>query len=160
METIAKQATEVFCALMDGMNGKSHLKILNDPFMPLVIERIAEKIKFGLHTASLYSLSHYYEFDGDLMADPEMCFIVADNRRQAGDYELTFIVPYMYHQASAMIYEESIVIDSHIVPDKYIPPMQHKHAHFANQWLINIQQQGFLIQLEKGKTIRLSDDDE
>ncbi len=137
MKTINRGATEIFCALIDGMHGKPHLKILNDPFMPLVIERLAGNLPFGLHTASLYSLSHYFVQNGDLMADPEMCFIVVDNRRQARDYELTFIVPYLYHMASAMIYEESIVIENRIIPDEYKRPMQLRHTAFANQWLEN-----------------------
>lgn len=125
--------------------------------MRLVIERLVGNLPFGLHTAGLYSLSHYFVQNGDLMADPEMCFIVVDNRRETKEYELTFIVPYMYHVASAAIYEESIIIENRIIPDRYIRPMQLRHAAFANQWLENVRQQGFLTQLQNGSITQISD---
>ena len=40
-----------------------YLNITSDGFMPLVIERLSEK---------LISLSHYFESNGDLVSDPDM----------------------------------------------------------------------------------------
>lgn len=53
----------------------NHIKIVNGSWMPLTIEEIGE----GPHGYPAISVCHYYEQQGDLMRDPEMCFeIVPD----------------------------------------------------------------------------------
>jgi len=50
--------------------GEFHLRLVNDPYMPLVIEKISD---------NEVSVAHYGELNGDAMRNPEMVFkIVPD----------------------------------------------------------------------------------
>ena len=80
METLNKFSTKIFCDLLERMQGKQHLKIMNEPFMPLTIEKIGEGIITPWGEGEQYSLCHYYEQNGDLMRDPEMCFVIAKHQ--------------------------------------------------------------------------------
>jgi len=144
METLNKFSTKIFCELIEKMQGKQHLKIINEPFMPLTIEKIGEGIITPWGEGEQYSLCHYYMQNGDLMQDPEMCFVIAGHH----DYllyawEKAKIVPYSYEQANLAIYEVSVTFTSNKM-DKYNRTLQLHHIVFANQWLQNIVQQGFL----------------
>jgi hypothetical protein len=144
MKTLNQFSTKTFCSLLDHMNGHQHLKIINEPFMPLTIEKIGENIDTYWGEASLYSLCHYYEQNGDLVQDPEMCFIVAGRpEEKIGSFEGIKIIPYMYQQANLGIYEESITFKNNEM-EKYSRTLQLHHVVFANQWLQNIVEQGFL----------------
>jgi len=142
MKTLNINSTKIFCLLIDKMNGKQHLKIENEPFMQLTIEHI--EYAYG-GEAKLYSLCHYYVQLGDLMADPEVCFIVVDNRGdQTEAYGEVQVTPYSFKQANMGINEESLSFNDNGVIIKCDDGMQQKHAEFAGIWLTNIQQQGFL----------------
>jgi len=54
-----------------GWRPSLYLKILNPPYMELVIEAIDESGPCGLPAISV---AHYGEQNGDAMRDPEMCF--------------------------------------------------------------------------------------
>ncbi|MBD1362989.1 hypothetical protein IDJ77_04125 [Mucilaginibacter sp. ZT4R22] len=141
METLNKFSTKIFCELVDKMQGKQHLKIFNEPFMPLTIER-AGTVYWG--HGEIISLCHYYKQNGDLMQDPEMCFIMIDKRESdKKDFEKVMLIPYLYQQANMGIYEESLTFKNEIVKE-YDVYLQQQHADFANQWLQSIVQQGFL----------------
>jgi hypothetical protein len=63
MKAVNKQAKKVLDYLRDHMED-GHLKISNSPaFMPVYFEQVGGEI---------YSMAHYGECNGDLMADPEM----------------------------------------------------------------------------------------
>ena len=141
MKALNKNSTRIFCALLDRMNSRQHLKIINEPFMPLTIEKIGE---IYWEDGSLVSLCHYYEQNGDLLQDPEMCFVVVDQReKEQTAYEKVMIVPYLYQQANLGIYEGSMTFKNNVV-DHCDSSLQLQHVIFANQWLQNIQEQGFL----------------
>jgi hypothetical protein len=141
METLNQNSNRIFCALIDKMQGKQHLKIVNEPYMPLIIERIGEAYGGEAH---LYSLCHYYLQNGDLMQDPEMCFIEADHRENDAQLlDKVKIAPYLYQQANLGIYQESITVKNNEFT-AISHDLQSEHTQFANQWLINIERQGFL----------------
>jgi hypothetical protein len=77
------------------------------------------------------------------MRDPEMVFIVVDNRKETKDYHLIGIYPQMYQQDNLGLYEESACIENNAIIT-YKPFLQKEHGSFASQWLQNIKQQGFL----------------
>ncbi len=142
MKTLNVDSTKIFCMLIDKMNGKQHLKIENEPFMPLTIEHIGDA--YG-GEAKLYSLCHYYVQLGDLMADTEVCFIVVDHRgNQTEAYGEVQVTPYSFKQANMGIDEESLTFNENGVIEKCDDGMQYEHAEFAEIWLTNIRQQGFL----------------
>lgn len=152
MKTLDKNATQIFCRIIEAMNGNRHLKIINEPFMPLTIERIGEQIITPVGAGLPFSLCHYYEQNGDLMQDPEMCFVVVDHRQQDQALQQASIYPYMFRQANLGIYEESIIIENDRLSKRY-EKMQAEHALFANQWLKNIKGQGFLKSTSNAGTI-------
>jgi hypothetical protein len=73
---LSPQATAVMDTLTEGMSVGSYKKIdsAEDVFMALHVEYIGE-CNLGL----IFSLSYYYTQHGDLMRDPEMLFIKAED---------------------------------------------------------------------------------
>ena len=144
MKTLNQDSTKIFCALLDRMTGGQHLSIENEPFMSLTIEKIGENVDTYWGDACLYSLCHYYMQNFDPMQDPEMCFIMVDKREaDTTAWDKVKIIPYIYQQANLSIYEEIITFKGNEI-DKYDRTLQLQHVIFANQWLQNIQAQGFL----------------
>jgi len=144
MKTLNKNSNIIFCALLKKLDGNQHLKIDNDGFMPLTIERIGESIITPYGLASHYSLCHYYEQSGDLMKDPEMCFIVVDQRLDdTQNYKKVKIIPSLFQQDNLGLFQESVLIIGNVTK-KFAPQMNADHAAFANIWLANIKSQGFL----------------
>lgn len=142
MKTLNIDSTKIFCLLLDKLNSNQHLKIENEPFMPLTIEHIGDAYN---GEAKLYSLCHYYVQLGDLMQDPEVCFIVVDGRGYETEaFEKVQITPYSFRQANMGIDDESIAFNENGIVKNCDDDMQHEHAEFAEIWLTNIAQQGFL----------------
>jgi hypothetical protein len=136
-------ATKAFDAILVRMNGVQHLKMENEPFLPLTIECIGLDVGTPYGAGKLYSLCHYYVQNGDLMQDPEMCFVIVDNRTESEQYpELLSIFPYMYQLAALGIFQESILMENNRLT-KFNRRMQNEHTVFANQWLRNIKSQGY-----------------
>lgn len=99
-----------------------YLKLQAPGFMDLVIERIGD---------NRISLSHYYEQNGDLMADPDIEVIVdRDNGTIRG---ATFQQDNMgiYHSA----YQGDKLVDDYLAKEL---------NEFLNQWLNNIKAQGHI----------------
>jgi hypothetical protein len=143
MKKINQQATKIFCQLLKKMNCKEYIKLVSENFMPLSIEQIEGQINTPWGVSKLYSVSHTYEQNGDLMRDPEMVFIVRDKRNGEKDYDNIHVYPQMYQQDNLGLYEESACIQNGQLTT-FIKTWQHGHCSFANMWMKNIQQQGFL----------------
>lgn len=143
MKKLNLHATRIFSELLKLLNGKQHKKLLSEGFMPLTIEELENNLLTPWGVGTTYSFCHYYEQAGDLMRDPEMVFIVVDNRKDENDHEALQIYPKMYQQDNMGIYEESITIVNSQVKS-YIRAWQAAHTHFAQQWLMNIKTQDFL----------------
>jgi len=144
MKTLNPNSTRLFCQLIEKMQGRDHLKIENEPFMPLTIEKLDEKNGLrGQAKTSLYSLAHYYTLNGDLMSDPEMTFLLLEPEN-AG--EEICIYPRSFAQSDMGIYEESLIF---IFPGvmQIHENMQFQHTEFADVWLGNIRDQKYLEQL-------------
>jgi len=138
MKQLNSKSTRIFLQLVKKMGEADHLKIESKSFMPLTLEFL-HKVLTSSGEGRLYSLSHTYVQNGDLMRDPEMCFIVVPD---PGSTE-TLIYPQMYQQDSLGLYEESVHINGGKVAG-FIPVWQASHCTFANRWLKNILAQGFL----------------
>lgn len=99
-------------------------RIVRDPYMPLVVERTGP---------DRVSLAHYYEQNGDLMADPEMEIRV---------HAETGMAEALHYQQDGLgifrrVYEER---DGKI----FVRPRQKKEQNtFLEQWLLNLKRQGF-----------------
>ncbi|TXJ24917.1 MAG: hypothetical protein E6Q24_15330 [Chitinophagaceae bacterium] len=143
MRQINEPATRIFCRLLEKMGNHESLQFTSEGFMPLTMEKVIEPVATDTGSGALYSLCHYYDEYGDLMRDPEMCFIVVDNRQHPKDYERLHIYPQYYRQDNAGLQEESIRIENNRVVS-FIKVWQYAHCQFANLWLRNINRQGFL----------------
>lgn len=144
MKHLNDNSTRIFCLLMDKMGKTDYLKIENEPYMPLSIERIGEAYN---NEAGVFSLSHSYAQNGDLMRDPEVCFIVVDHREEtepkAGEVQIT---PYSFRQDNLGLFEESMFVRNGVIILCH-DSAQHEQTEFADEWLNNIELQGFLNQL-------------
>jgi hypothetical protein len=124
MKYLNQQATKIFLQLIN--SGKDKISN-NDGFMPVHIERIYE-----VDNGHIYSLAHYYEQNGDLMADPEVCFF---HHTKQG-----FIFPISFQQDSLGIYDESVLFQDGKITHVHLPKQRDLTA-FANQWMRNIKLQ-------------------
>lgn len=143
MKKLNKKATQIFCSLISQLE-EGYKQFTSEGFLPLSVERIGGDVKTPWGIGSLYSLCHYYKQQGDLMQDPEMCFIVVDNRSESNPHlDFVGIYPYYFKQANVGCIEESAVIENNSLL-QYKARMQADHTAFANIWLSNIKEQGFI----------------
>jgi len=143
MKKLNEQATRIFCGLLEKLKDQEYVQLKNVGHMPLSMEKITDLIQTDEGPATLYSLSHHYEQNGDLMYDPEVCFIVIDKRQHPKDYAAIHIYPQSFRQDNIGMQDESI----HMSNDKitsFIKLWQEEHCLFANLWLKNIKTHGFL----------------
>ncbi len=124
MKTIAK-----IINIFGGAN-KLYASIENSPFMRLVIEDIGT----GPRGYQAISVAHYFEQNGDLCQDPEMCFELVP---QAGHiaYE-----PFLFQQAIPPIYQE--VFENGPASENL--RLRRQLTLFAKMWDRNLQEQGFV----------------
>lgn len=92
-------------------------------FMPVHVEHIGN---------GCLSVAHYGEQNGDAMRDPDMVFW----RNPLGEW-----MPVSYRNDYAGLDQESVVEWKEGIPYRYMPKLQADQARFANQWMINIQEQ-------------------
>ena len=126
MRTLNKQSTQTMNKMVELLED-GYIKIDNTcaSFLPVSVERIFESEKYRI-----ISVAHYYEQNGDLMADPEMCFI---NIKAVGSF-----LPSYFKQASIGMEQESIIMENGEIKG-YRAKMQADHTSFANMWLRNIK---------------------
>jgi len=114
---------------IDGLNGGTHRRYEAPGYMPLVVERLYED-----GAATVYSLTHYGEQNGDAMRDPDMELKID---HAAGTVEpLTFRNDYMG------IFDQVYITRNG--QKLYSPRLRTDLDSFLWQWLKNIQDQGFL----------------
>ena len=128
MKTLNATATKTLKTMMDMMeDGYIKIDNANGSFMPVSVEQIFENEKF-----KQISISHYYEQNRDLMADPEMILIF---EKASG-----LFIPSYFKQDNLGIEQESVIMNlGEIVGVR--SKMQADHTSFANMWLINIKYQ-------------------
>jgi len=108
-----------------------HDKFHTEPYMDVSVEYIGH-CNLGL----LFSIAHYYEQNGDLMRDPEMCFI------KGGDGEY---YPYYYRQDGLGIEWECIIWDEKGSVQGIQKNEQEDQAVFAGTWMRNIKRQQEMV---------------
>lgn len=128
MKQLSKESTKTLNKLV-GMVEDGYIKVDNTDgvFMSVNVEVIFDDDKY-----KIVSLAHYYLQNGDLMADPEVCFLLDKGH---GMY-----YPISYKQDSIGVEEESVeMVNSEI--KKVNLSLQLEHTRFANMWLKNIKRQ-------------------
>jgi len=130
MKCLSQKAKTIFLKLMKiMMDNGGYAKIKNsEVYMAVVVESIGST-PLGLEV----SVAHYYKQNGDLMADPEMVFLVSDVN---GD-----IYPFSYLQHGLGLNQVAVRLEGSKIFIKQ--KLQRDITRFANQWMKNIQQQQF-----------------
>jgi len=103
-------------------------------YMPLHLEILYtgyEGTKF--QDWKIVSIAHYGELNGDLMRDPEMCFLVKNE----------VCIPYYFRNDYAGVEQELIDASypDNIFIDERVIQLQKGQVSFANIWLSNIHSQ-------------------
>ena len=127
MHAINEQSKKIMEALIAQLDD-GYLKLDNSSgtFMPLSVEKVTDEPSF----TAVYSLAHYGEQNGDLMADPEMTFGECDHEF----YPLSFRNDYVG------IYQQ-------VITEQVDLKRQRELAEFTAIWLENIvDQQKLTIQ--------------
>jgi hypothetical protein len=99
-------------------------------YMPLCIEYVGPGPRGGL----LVSIAHYYEQQGDLMADPDL---VVEIVRQTGEW-----LPVSFQQDNLGIYQEAVTVegDGLVLRSKLVDDLQQ----FMRIWDSALREQGFV----------------
>jgi hypothetical protein len=133
MQALSQEATKIFLTLIkEAEKNEGNAKIENnDAFMPVFVERV-ESFIYGMVKAVSYSVAHYGEQNGDLMADPEMTFIFVE--------ELEMVIPSSFKNDYAGSNRISIFQGADKVW-KIDLKGQADQTLFAEDWLNNIKAQ-------------------
>lgn len=111
------------------------VKLQSGGFMPLVVERIRPD---GI------SVAHYYEQNGDLMADPEMTFWLGVD----GAYYATG-----FRQDGIAQNRTSVYFYGGAQPVKFHAREQAGQSSFAGIWMQNLRSQGFFAEAKQQQAI-------
>jgi len=130
--TVYEVNYEKLLPLIKGMDFEDncHKRLKSSGFMDLVVERLGTR-DINKKEAEIYSLSHYYEQNGDLMVDPDMEIAVYHDIKMAE--ALT------YQQDNLGIYQV-------VYPEsgKFISKYKTELNRFLGQWLTNIKNQRYV----------------
>jgi hypothetical protein len=124
VKALDNKAEQVFRRLTDGLLkvGNSRRIDNSTSFMPLHVEVIGRHGRWPI-----FSLAHYYEQNGDLVCDPDVTFLLADQV-----YPLTFEQGGVVHQVAVQFKNGAIHLNE---------PLQAQITEFCNQWLRNVAEQ-------------------
>ena len=111
----------------DDLKQKELLKVHNDPWMSFNIEYIGDK-----YNQDTYALAHYGKQNGDMMADPDMEFIIVKES----------FVPCTFQNDYIPIFQQSIELDDNlrlVMRRRLLRQL----IDFSNTWAKNLKDQGF-----------------
>ena len=134
MKSLNKTASHIFAKLITQMGQADYLKLDRggSAIMALSIEKLVPEVDFAGNNASIYSLSHYFEQNSDLVPDPDMTFAVIKSIENTPT-----IIPLTFQ--NSIYYTEAIFLKANSW--QIHPKQQADLADFANNWLKNIQWQ-------------------
>jgi len=127
MRKLNKGSKKVFLELVKGLNYDNlHRKIENSKsFMAVAVDYLVEIPKIG----NIFAIAHNYIQNGDVMADPDMEFLVSSVDGEV--YPMTYQNG-GYYSKGAEIREGQIFQNAKVQADI---------ASFANTWMKNIKHQ-------------------
>ena len=133
MRAINKKATKIMDKLVDGLNlDTPHRKIDNKPdsgYMPVSVNYLC-----NLAAGDIISVAHYYEQNGDLIADPDISFL-----RAGGKY-----YPLTWRMDGIGVFREYVQFGEDGLVKSFEPRGQRETAEFAGEWMENIKIQQHL----------------
>ncbi|MCF2876524.1 MULTISPECIES: DUF6908 domain-containing protein [unclassified Tenacibaculum] len=90
-------------------------------------------LSFSRNPNGNYSFAHYGKLNGDLMADPEMCFLLIQNKSDNVIFPYSYKNDYMGFNTVISPFENGSIKECN-------KRMLHSHISFANMWLRNIKE--------------------
>ena len=128
IKPLSKKALAVFRVLTDGFTKVRDCRKVeqNKSFMPVSVEVVGKTPQGAL----IVSVAHYYEQNGDLMADPEVTFVVTRDE---------YVFPISFRQDNLGIDGTYVRWEGNKV--YWNLPMQNDLVEFCNQWMENIKHQ-------------------
>jgi hypothetical protein len=139
IQPLSKSAVAVFHAITDGIKQVGdHRKINNNGEGSSIMAVCVEAVGTTPQGALIVSIAHYYEQNGDLMADPEITFVVGRD-----DY----VFPVSYKQDGLGIDREYVRWEDGKV--FWNLKAQNDLAGFCTTWMRNIKDQQFGGKLPK-----------
>lgn len=132
MKKLNQKAEAIFRALIAQANEEGNAKIDNSKgiYMAVCIQKTGTVSKDYL-TGTVWAITHYFEQEGDLCADPEMTFLETK----------TAIYPLSFEMQGSILARYEVSVDIFKDQPTYKARLQKGHADFANQWMLNIKQQ-------------------
>ena len=138
MKSLNKNATIIIQKLLACINNPKYArtmgkyaKINNSNYSPVSVEKLMDIPTFDTH----FVISHTTVLNGDLMRDPEMEFVTRN-----GKY-----YPITYRQNYLGIMQEALIYTNNGTPIKYRPDLIDIRIEFANEWMLNIEQQQHIM---------------
>lgn len=126
MKAVNKSSKRVLDHLTNSLEAGTSRKSDNTPgvYMPVCVEHL-----YDCEAGSIFSVSHYFEQNGDLVPDPDMTFL----RDRIGEwYPMTF--------QNSLVYRVGIeVVDGAVTCVN--TREQADEAKFTNLWMKNIKEQ-------------------
>lgn len=142
LNLMGKNESRIMFTLVEGMRklGKDqrYLKISNEPYMPLTIELVQDGVRGCPEGTIILSIAHYGQMNGDLMADPEMTFLVCDNEKTRYIRPLSWTNHYAGRHDECAAWAEDGSIKGWY--NRRLDSM----LSFSNMWMRNVKTQGFL----------------
>lgn len=117
-----KFLTKLFAGMCLPPEGRKKIDNTNGVFMPLVVERLTE---------DRYSMSHYYEQNGDLVPDPDMEIWRDENG---------IFYPVALQQNTGH-YSRAIEFGADGKPSGFAPTVQRELVQFMTMWARNLRAQ-------------------
>ena len=130
IEPLSENALAVFRVLTEGFTKVGdHRKVQQSrEFMPVSVEAVGTTPQGAL----IVAVTHYYEQNGDLMADPEVTFVVARNN---------YVFPISFRQDNLGI--DRVYVRWEDGKIYWNLEMQNDLASFCDEWMENIKQQQY-----------------
>jgi len=126
MKPVNKSAKKILDLLTEGVTESKKIDNTNGAFMPVSVECLGT-----VNLGTLFSVTHYGEQNGDLMADPDVVFL----KDKDGNY-----FPCSFRNDYVGVNKESVIFDGPEITGFYAKE-QADEAVFASQWMKNIKEQ-------------------
>ena len=125
------------------LGGRSY-RYRSEPYMDLVVEKLPASSEPHAEGATVLSMTHYYEMNGDLCQDPEMVLRVFPPGYRGGEMFAPSTDP-RHGRVEALIFIQAIPprFDQVYPKRGFVLPHQKKSQNsFLAQWLRNLEAQG------------------
>jgi hypothetical protein len=138
MHQLNKEATAIFLAVTAGVNSKNTFKKIdntNGAYMPVSIDFVDEWTDEAGWSNRIVAIAHNYVQNGDLMADPDMEFLIQET------VGFCRILPITYQQDGLGIFQQAIKIEGEKREIRFNARLVKQLAVFTAEWMNNIKQQ-------------------